>query len=57
MGRLTKENKQQLQFLKSEISDYKHGIIELEKRIRIISNKEADKLSTIIWKLEEYQNH
>jgi hypothetical protein len=56
MGRLTKEKKTRLKFLKSEINQPKHALIELEKELEKISPKEASKLSKIIWKLEAFQN-
>jgi flagellar motility protein MotE (MotC chaperone) len=55
MGRLTKENKNQLLFLKKEISSYKHGLINIEKEIRKISEKEANRLGSIIGRLEDFQ--
>lgn len=56
MGRLGKSQKDELRRLKSELNHAKDELIMIEKRIREISQAQADRLGTIIGRLEDYQH-
>ena len=48
-------NAYELRVLKAEVSQAKHRLIEIEKEVRKLSEKEADRLASIISRLEGWQ--
>ena len=53
---MTKEQREELKHLKSEVSSPKHKLIDILSSVESISPKQADQLARIIARLEDWQN-
>lgn len=53
---MTRKERDELAYLKREISNAKSELIRIERRIAQISPRQAEKLGSIIGRLEDFQN-
>lgn len=53
---MTKEQREELRFLKSEANSPKRDLMDLIRRIEAISPRDAAKLESIVGKLESWQH-
>lgn len=53
---MTKEQRAKLHVLKREISAPKHALIEMLRQVEELSPRQAEQLSRIIARLEDWQN-
>lgn len=50
------ERENEIKFLKRECNSYKSRLIDIERRMEVVSKSEARKLGNIIGRLEDWQN-
>jgi hypothetical protein len=53
---VTKDQREELKHLKSEVSQAKHRLLEILRRVESISPAQGNQLSRIIGRLEDWQN-
>lgn len=53
---MTKEQREELKHLKAEISQPKHQLLDIIRRIEAISPKQGEQLARLVAQIENFQN-